>query len=237
MSNEKLQALFDAALKAPEVPVAKPVGPVSKAPQESISPPSEVQEVGKASQPAVATPVPVAGRAVQPVHFEKKEADELGALLDDQMARQKRKRSLDFVITMFVLGGSLLGGIGWFVSDGQRVHAFMSAIGEIRSVSDIQSLVAKYQESLDRVAVRSDQINQATAAMGVKSSTEGLKDVHMEAEMREMMGDEGGKTVAERNSQLQKSFGEKAAEAGGAKPQEDSEELEKFKKENTFEFK
>lgn len=235
MSNEKLQALFDAALKAPEESAAmrpKPVGHISEG---SVSPISVIQEVEMTPQVVEVRPVVASSRVVQPVEFDKAEAEELGELLDEQMAKQKSKRSRDFVLTMFVLGGALLGGVGWFVSDGQRVHAFMSVLGEIRSVSDIQSIVEKYQDSLDRVAVRSDQITQATSAMGVTASAEDLEDVHMEAEMKEMMGAEGGKTIGERNRVLQKNFGERAEDAGGiAKPEEGKEESEQFKKENAF---
>jgi hypothetical protein len=189
MSNEKLQAIFDAALRDEEQAAAvKSAQPV----------PIVIKEVGSPSHAA---------------GFDRQEADELGQLLDEQVARIKRKRSLDFVITMCVLGGLVLGGIGWFVSDGKRVEALHAAIGEVRSVSDIQGIVANFQKSLDRVAVRSDQISDAAAALGVDPNDTNLKDVHMEAEMKQLMGDEGGRTVGERNRMLNKKFGDQAAEA------------------------
>jgi hypothetical protein len=117
-----------------------------------------------------------------------------------------------------VIFGSAAGGALWFVQDGTRVQAFTEAMRDIRSVGDVRSLVAKYQESLDRIAARGRQIDQATSAMGVKPADGTEEDPYLEAEMKQMMGSEGGKTVGQRNRALQQNFAHMAKETGGTLP-------------------
>jgi hypothetical protein len=108
--------------------------------------------------------------------------------------------------SLVVFLGITGGGFGWFVSSPDRVQAVRDAAKEIRSAGDIAGMVAKYQKALDKIATRSQDIDKATESMGVSSSLEGLKDVNMDAEMKEMMGGEG-KTVGERNRLLKEKFG------------------------------
>ena len=104
-------------------------------------------------------------------------------------------------------GLALTGGTcGWFVQSSQRMQAFNEVMRDFRSFSDVQSMMAKYKQALDRISNRSKQIDGATAAMGVKHSAADDKDPYFEKETLAMMGGEG-KTVGQRNAQLQKSFG------------------------------
>jgi hypothetical protein len=77
----------------------------------------------------------------------------------------------------------------------------------------VKSLVASYQKSLDRIAARGQQVEQATAAMGVKKSAKDDEDAFMDAEMKQMMGGEG-KTVGQRNRALQRNFSHMQKKAG-----------------------
>ncbi len=140
-------------------------------------------------------------------------ADELGTLLDERVARDRRKRKREILVTLLVVFSITGGGTGWFVQNPDRVQALKDAIREIRSVGDVKSIVANFQASLDRVGARSQQLDQATATMGVTASPEDLADPNMDAEMKELMGGDG-KTVGQRNSTLQKAFGERADEHG-----------------------
>jgi hypothetical protein len=138
---------------------------------------------------------------------------ELAALLDEQLKRKSRKRKMEALVTACVLLGLTGGGSAWFVNSPDRVQALKEAVRDIRSVGDVKSMVAKYQAALDRVAVRSTQIEQATIAMGGKKSTGDEKDPYLEAEMKQMMGGEG-KTVGERNKLVKKNFGDAGQKAG-----------------------
>jgi hypothetical protein len=133
---------------------------------------------------------------------------ELGALLDEQMARQKRRRKRELIGTFVVLFGLTGGGLGWFVQSPTRLQAFREAVADIRSVGDVAAMAAKYQVALDKIAARSKHVDQATEAMGGSANQDGMKDVNMDAEMQAMMGGEG-KTTGERGQILQNAFGKK----------------------------
>ncbi len=141
-------------------------------------------------------------------------AEELRILLEEQHRRLKRKRVRETVGALVVFLALFGGGFGWFVHSPDRVEAVRAAIKEVRSVGDIASMVAQYQKALDKIGTRSQDIDAATESMGVSASQEGMKDVHMDAEMKQMMGGEG-KTAGERNRMLQEKFG--SVKTGGLK--------------------
>ena len=241
--KEKLQKLFEAALKQPEPtagppkrafpqPPAAPApvvasGPILKpAPEvsfEAVLPDPARAAAASNVEPAASTTEP---EAPMP---DDAASDELGALLDEQLARKSHKRKREALVTAIVLLGLTGGGFGWFASSPTRVQAFTSAIREIRSVTDVKSIVAKYQAALDNIGARSQQIDRATAAMGATKSAEDDKDPNMDAEMKQMMGGEG-KTIGERNRALQAHFGSRASQAGGIpKPTAGVSEKESFR--------
>jgi hypothetical protein len=208
--HDKLQQLFNAALKSQ--------------PEDYTTPPAKLR--------AVPTPTPAAvpARAGTPLHpmaeaspaaAEKTprglsiaESEELGTLLDEQKRRRRRKHRMEALVTALVLFSLTGGGLGWFVQDKDRVQAFQEALRDIRSVGDIKALVASYQDSLDRIAARSNQIDGASMAMGIDPSKCTDEDPYMEAEMKQMMGEEGGQTVGSRNKRLMENFGHMAEKNG-----------------------
>ena len=217
--TQKLQQLFDAALKAP---TDFPSGPPKRASPRSPTPTEPAATANLASNPKPhaevlkplfdeSNPVTQTGTSTPAAPLDNAAADALGVLLDDQVRRQASKRRRAALVTATVLIGIIGGGFAWFVQSADRVEAFTSAIREIRSVDDVNSMVANYQQTLDRISVRGKQIDHATTAMGVKPSAEDEVDPHMDAEMKEMMGG-GGTTIGQRNSALQKTFGDMTTE-------------------------
>lgn len=222
--QEKLQKLFQAALQDSS--------DLNKAPTRAfptsgaVPAPASVQAPMPFTHPVPVAPAPAPEPEAASVAVEEapvvlpsnaglddKTSTELGALLDEQRARLARKRRRDTLVVlgvMFALGGS---GFGWFVQDPQRVQAFKDAIRDVRSIGDVKSMVAKYRESLDKVAVRGKQIEQATDAMGVVRTAEDEKDPYFEEEMKGMMGGKG-KTVGERNKAMKDNFGHMQKEHG-----------------------
>lgn len=206
---EKMRKLFDAALRAPaESEAIRPTPavftPTAVAPIAQQAPaPVPVQS---AIEPIV--PETTSMPALQPGNAGLDEATstELGALLDAQNQRNRRKRRRDSWIAALVLLGLTGGGYGWFIQSPQRVKAFHEAIGDIRSVGDVGSLVAKYNKSLDKIKARSAQIEDATTTLGVDPAKDDGKDPYFETEMKEMTGGEG-KTTGERNRLLKQKFG------------------------------
>lgn len=194
---EKLQQLFQAALKAPPTEGKVTLARAFPTPAPLAAPapaPKPVPEI-------IFTPLPNAG-------LDDVASAKLGALLDEQMARQKRKRRRELIGTLIVVLGLTGGGFGWFVQSPTRLQAFREAVADIRSVGDVAAMVAKYQVALDKIAARSNQIDQATESMGGSANQDGMKDVNMDAEMQAMMGGEG-KTTGQRNQMLQNAFGKK----------------------------
>ena len=112
----------------------------------------------------------------------------------------------------------------------ERVQAFTSAMREIRSVGDVKSLVAKYQEALERISARGQQIDQASAAMGAVVTAEDEKDPYLDEEMKAMMGGEG-KTIGDRSKRMQEAFGHMENEHGQA-----LKTAVALKKEDSFEW-
>lgn len=215
--QEKLQKLFDAALRDSS--------PVEKAPTRAVPSPSlatrvepETREIPlaasvpaqSASKPAQAERATLSAEEV-PV-LDKAAAEELGILLDAQIKRQKSKRRRESLVMAVFLIGLTGGSSAWFVNSPERVQALFSVIAEIRSVGDIQAMVAKYEAALERVKVRGEQLDQATTSMGVKITGD-EKDQYFDAEMKEMMGGEG-KTSGDRAAMLQKNFGKMQDEHG-----------------------
>ena len=109
-------------------------------------------------------------------------------------------------MTLGVLLALAGGGFAWFAQSPYRVQAIREAIRDIRSLGDIQGLAAKYRAALDKVAERSNQVNQATESIGGTSKQDGEKDPYLDKEMRSIMGADG-KTTGERNRSLQEKFG------------------------------
>lgn len=226
--KEKLQRLFDAALKdSSELKAAPPKRAVPVSPLEAVPVPvvatpfqGKLQPAAQAVEPApvavVQVPAPEETPAPQPAMsgvLDDAASTELAALLDEQHKRKVRKRRIEALVTAAVMLGATGGSTIWFVQSPQRVQAFKEAMRDIRSVGDVKSLVAKYQKSLDKIAARGQQVEQATAAMGVKKSAKDDEDPYMEAEMKQMMGGEG-KTVGQRNRALQENFGHMAKKEG-----------------------
>ncbi|MES2660029.1 MAG: hypothetical protein V4689_15515 [Verrucomicrobiota bacterium] len=225
--KEKLQQLFQAALQdssqvdktltrafptvpAVVVPAIQPVPapePVQAAVMEVPAP--------RAVEPLV-QPMPNAG-------LDEATSAELGALLDAQIKRKSRRHRRELVMTLVVCLGLTGGGYGWFVQSPSRVQAFGEVMKDIRSVGDVKGMVAKYQDALDRVAARGQQIDQASVAMGVDPTKVSNEDAYFTEETKDVMKVEGVDMDA-RNKRLQGSLGkltkhpQAAATAEAAKP-------------------
>lgn len=176
-------------------------------------------ETGK--QPAASVPAnpdPTRQTVTPVVALDKAAAEELGALLDEKIRRKKRRHRIEAMVTSVVMIGLSVGSAAWFVQSPDRVHAFVSAIAGIRSVGDVKSIVAKYQQALDRVNVRGQQIEEAAKAMGITSSGMDENDPYFDAEMKQMMGGEG-KTLGQRAGQMQQAFGKEQEKHTGSSRQ------------------
>lgn len=92
---------------------------------------------------------------------------ELGALLNERHQRMKNRRRGSFWATVVFLLDLAGGGYGWFIQSPQRVQAFHDALDDIRSVGDFPSIVTKYKKSLEKIKVRTTQIDRASSLLGI----------------------------------------------------------------------
>ena len=115
----KLQSLFDAAMRD--------CSPIEKAPTRAVPPtpaiPHFEPRTPEPAAPAIVAPPVEPARQTVEVVFDKDAAEELGALLDEQVLRKKRRHRRESLIAALVLIGLTGGGSGWFVSSPARVHA------------------------------------------------------------------------------------------------------------------
>jgi hypothetical protein len=146
---------------------------------------------------------------------------ELAAIMDAKIAKDKRRRRLGFLFTVLFFVGVTGGATGWVLVNPERYAAMKAVLAEIKSVGDIQGIVAKYQKSLDKIAERGKQIDSATVAMGVDpTSVDEHEDPGFDNEMKAMMGEEGGKTSAARDKLLRNKF-KSVEETGSLIPNKD----------------
>ena len=249
MTDDKdLEKLFEAALhekKAPsrfgtpesqmkDVPAAfrrgAPAAPAEEAASPFVAAPPVSQPAASAFQAA-----PSAFQAAAPVVHRDAQGDasldqsinaELAALMDAKVAKEKRGRRRSFIFTILFFVGVTGGAAGWVVANPERFEAMKAVIAEIRSVGDIQGIVAKYQKSLDKIAERGKQIDAATAAMGIDPTTvDEHEDPGFDKEMKAMMGEEGGKTTAARDKLLREKF-KSVQETGSLMPAKKGEKAE-----------
>ena len=208
IDSEKLQKLFQAALKDPseEHPAPSPVFP---------TPPS-VRQAAIESNPELAAPVCVEIDDTAPPAANTGMAEaasaELKALLDEQIQRKNGKRRREMIGRLVFVCLLIGGSSAWLVQTPGRVEALKQAIHDIHEAGDLKTMVAKYQQALHRVAQRSQQINAATESLGVSADQDHDKDPNFNAEMKAMMAGEG-KTSGERNGAVQKAFTQKLAPA------------------------
>ena len=201
---EKLQQIFDAALKdcsEPVKPLARAFPATLGTAAVTVSQPAPEPECMPEPVEEVPTTAAVsAGLIITPA-----ESAELGRLLEEQQERESRKRRRDMWTSLAVVLVLIGGGSGWFVQSPQRVQALNEAVQDVRSLGDVSSLAARYQAALDKVAIRSKQIDTATESMGVSSNQDGVTDPTMDAETLAMMGG-SGKTTRKRSELITQKF-------------------------------
>jgi hypothetical protein len=224
IGREDLDKLFEAALHETEAPsrFGTPESMRKKAPAafRKAAPPFQsaasapVSTAAFEAAPFMADkPVPAKSEVLLDQHgvasLDTAINAELAEIMDDKIARDKARRRRGRLVLVLFLLGITGGATGWIAANPDRVEALKNTIAEIKSVGDIQGMVAKYQASLDKIGERGKQIDNATVAMGVDpASVDENEDPGFDKEMKAMMGGEGGKTTAARDKILHHKFGD-----------------------------
>ena len=133
------------------------------------------------------------------------------AMMDErqqQLNKRWKRYRVGVGLIIFVLFASG-GAVYSFVP---KVHnAVDGIVMDIKSSKDdvksLGSVMESFDEQLEQVAVRGEQIDSATKQLGIDPNSVGEgDDLNMEAEMRELMGDDAV-TVTDRSHALQSTFG------------------------------
>ncbi len=131
---------------------------------------------------------------------------ELEAILNEKLAREKARRRRSSVFTLLFFVGAIGGASAWVTSSPERLTTLKQTVSDIKSLSDVKGLVSKYQAGLDKVAVRGQQIDQATILLGGDPASVSPDEQGFDQEMRDLVGEEGGPTTSERDAKLREKF-------------------------------
>jgi hypothetical protein len=222
-TQEKIEQLALAALRSAPPPATAPQPSTYMAPFEK---PKTVGLV-ESAKPAVETaaPAPVAAAEAPTSNFQHASDPELRAEIEERDARIARTRRVQSIAASVTLLGALIAGGTWFAtSPSARANAAAIIPALRQSVDDVKmigSLTEKYDEKLEKIAVRGDQISDATRALGVDpDSLPDDVDPHMQAEMQQMMGGEGVTNV-DRDKAFKQKFGIVGKLVGNQKTKEE----------------
>jgi hypothetical protein len=218
-TQEKIEQLALAALRSAPPPASTPQPSTYMAPFEK---PKAVGLVEVAKPAAESAPAPEVAEAPAKT-FQHASDPELRAEIEERDARIARTRRIQSIAASVTLLGALAAGGTWFAtSPSARANAAAIIPALRQSVDDVKmigSLTEKYDEKLEKIAVRGDQIGDATRALGVDpDSLPDDVDPHMQAEMQQMMGGEGVTNV-DRDQAFQQKFGIVGKLVGNRKPE------------------
>jgi hypothetical protein len=218
-TQEKIEQLALAALRSGPPPAAAPKPSTYMAPFDRPKTVALV-EGAKTPAPVSGTEAPVLSQSEAPALSFRHESDpELRGEIDARDARIRKQQSRrSWVVTLGLVAG-VAAVAGWLaVSPSARagLSGIVPALNEsVEDVKMIGSLTSRYDQQLEKIAVRGDQIGDATRSLGADPDAlaEGV-DPSMEAEMEQMMGGEGVTSV-DRDKAFKEKFGIVGKLAGG----------------------
>ena len=219
-TKEELNRIFEDALQAEEVAAKSPVSAITPAVSASTPAPEPV-----AAQ--VAAPAEKAESENATEHVSVNESDpEFGALLEEREGRlKKRSKRARWAVNLLLLG--LMGGTAttFAVSPALRGKAQHLVVSLKEGVDDVKMMgkgSENYDEALEQVAERGNQIDAATRAMGIDPSTvDPGDDPNMLAEMNELAGEDLGIDTRLGKLQGMGKLGQAITGAEGPKTKED----------------
>ncbi|MEO7098270.1 MAG: hypothetical protein ABI162_02830 [Luteolibacter sp.] len=209
-TQEKINRLANAALHAAPPSAAFPKSAIFTPLPENLRIPTVAVEVANANvtDAPVFQAVVEAPAAKVPDH---QTDPELGALIEERDARMKKKHSRQLLYANLTILGILASGGLWYACSTKAQTAVKSLIPAIRQSGNdfkmLGSILGQFDQSLQKVATRSSQIDEASRSIGADPNAAGAKDdPQMEGEMNQLTGGEGGTTAA-RDRALKEKFG------------------------------
>lgn len=201
-----------------KISAVKTISSVTAIPAQAPTPTSNQEEHA---------PEPEADAAAEPVTIKHEHRGELDEAEYDTMlnkafeereahlARRKKITRLTAAACILALCGS---GFAWYSSSENNqamVHNLwtdtVSITQEVKEGADVGKIMETYDEALDKVAVRQDQINDASVSLGQDPTKDDAESrERLARQMKTVTGD--ARTTMDRDKDMQKKFG-KLAEA------------------------
>ncbi len=229
-TQERINQLAGAALRSapPSATAPKPVTFMPsfdklKTPEFATDPVAATAAAAaalKAAQVADAAPAPLAAPAVAPVEAAKPVVapvehksdatlkDALDSRDEKRVKREKRNNRLVScaMLLIFAAGGSWLA---FSPTARTKMNTLVTAVKQSgKDVKSLGSIMGTYEKQLDKVAVQGARIDAATAALGVDPAGDtSAQGAAIDQGMKDLTGEGGGPTVAERDAKLQQKFG------------------------------
>jgi|GEM_PF-2308187 len=208
-------AAIQAALAAEEN--SSPAPAPAKAPAPSAT--AQPRPTPLATAPAAATTIQAASEDIPAIYHEhadgltKEQVDAMLAESHDYRKKRKARQRVLVNMTIVVLFLGLIGGAyGWYAvsPDNQaKVHGLWGNVTDFtsgRSKESLSDFIDSYDESLDKIATRGEQVRVATVALGADpDAVDPEGDAALAAAMKEMSG--GETTSLERNALLREKVG------------------------------
>ena len=218
--QEKIQQLAMAALRSAPSPTGAPKPSTFMADAEKLRAIPTAAPVEQAA-PVAAAPAVVEVAPLPTPAFKDEGCPELRAMLEERDATKEASNKRKSLAVTCALLALLAAGGGWFAvspSAQAKVARIVPLFKEsMRDVKSLANTKKNFDQQLEKIAVRNDQIGDATKALGVdpNSVPEGNGE-EIESAMKDMMGGEG-RTVTERNKDVQDKLGVVGKLLGGKK--------------------
>jgi hypothetical protein len=182
-TKEELNRIFEEALQTPEESFDTPALNQTPATAVAAAPAAESVEVQLSASASAAE---ASGEENVKAHASVNETDpEFGALLEEREGRLKKKSSrVRWAVNLLFLG--LLGGtVTAFAVSPELRGKTQTFVGSLKEgVEDVKMMgngTENYDEALEQVAARNDQINNASRMMGVDAPKLGKEKEAAEA--------------------------------------------------------
>jgi hypothetical protein len=209
-------AAIQAALAAEEN--SSPAPAPAKAP--APSPTAQPRSAPQAAVPAdAATTIQAATEDIPAIYHEHTDGltkEQVDAMLEESHDyRKKRKARQRVLVNMTIVAlflGLIGGAYGWYAvsPDNQaKVHGLWGNVTDFtsgKSKEGLSDIIDSYDESLDKIATRSEQVRVATVALGADpDAVDPEGEAALAAAMKEMSG--GETTSLERDALLRQKMG------------------------------
>ncbi|MDA1006902.1 MAG: hypothetical protein O3A87_10565 [Verrucomicrobia bacterium] len=211
-------AAIQAALAAEENSSPAPAPAKAPAPSATAKPRSAPLATAPAAA-AAATTIQAASEDIPVIYHEhadgltKEQVDAMLAESHDFRKKRKARQRVLVNMTIVALFLGLIGGaFGWYAvsPDNQaKVHGLWGNVTDFtsgRSKESLSDIIDSYDESLDKIATRGEQVRVATVALGADpDAVDPEGDAALAAAMKEMSG--GETTSLERDALLRQEMG------------------------------